>query len=576
MTSHYYNDTRPLRILPIPPSGRLSYTESAEPQELGHISLNNLTKNKIIDQVIGVVTGDKPAAKSRGSDFSKFLMIVDPSLYRPGESPISLNLFKPQENLLPDIREVGDIILCQFNGKAQAVSIKAVSSWATFDGDPNAPLEPRPTTWSENIRVNEQQRNIVRMLREWWHRQSAEAEAQQALSTKSPSMKSVRPLLTTAEITSDKFLDYVGESMQHNHHTIIKFMVHIHRLCPFTFSTMSDLIDKVTHDCSDPDPNRSLMTLYLTDYTENSLLDVDLGHNPLGVTGQRILRCNLWDQNVSAARAARITVGTFVFLRNAKSMLDDMGYLRLVVHGDKIRPEGANVTRIKEDDPRIEDLLKRRQEYRDTMAKERQIEERRAREEGERRAREKAEQARQPTYQTIIKHTSIMPTRIADVLRSQVPNKYRIKARVIDMWPSMLEKLARPYCKACNLTLEPARDLDTTCPHCAAPMFKDAYMYRFVFRIQDEHGTTMPVIVCLDDANVFLAGLPPTNLYENNCTLQALRNRLSKLCDLDAIARPLPDRPPPSGNPFLDWCVKSFVPDGGNRRQYRVFDTSTA
>jgi len=103
-------------------------------------------------------------------------------------------------------------------------------------------------------------------------------------------------------------------------------------------------------------------------------------------------------------------------------------------------------------------------------------------------------------------------------------------------------------------------------------MPKDAYVYRFVFRIEDEHGTTMSVIVCLDDANVFLAGLPPTNLYENNCTLQDLRNRLSKLCDLDAIACPLSDRPPP-GNPFVDWCVKSYVPDGDSRRQYRVFDT---
>lgn len=46
-------------------------------------------------------------------DFSKCLMIVDPSLYQLGESSISLNLFKPQMNLLPDIRGVGDIILCR-------------------------------------------------------------------------------------------------------------------------------------------------------------------------------------------------------------------------------------------------------------------------------------------------------------------------------------------------------------------------------------------------------------------------------------------------------------------------------
>lgn len=100
------------------------------------------------------------------------------------------------------------------------------------------------------------------------------------------------------------------------------------------------------------------MTLHLTDYTENSLLQIDLGHDHLGVAGRRILRCSLWDQNVAAARVSRITVGTFVFLRNARSMLDDTGYLRLVVHGDKIRPEGVNVMRIEEDDPRIKDLLK--------------------------------------------------------------------------------------------------------------------------------------------------------------------------------------------------------------------------
>ncbi|RUS30335.1 hypothetical protein BC938DRAFT_479540 [Jimgerdemannia flammicorona] len=570
--------------------------------DLGHIPLKNLVKSKIVD-LVGVVIAFKPTIKSRGTDYSKNLVIVDPSLCLPGENGLSLNLFRPQENLLPDVRNIGDIILCrkltvrvrfvgmythrnhinlhwhsslpnllhlrqiqEYNDKMQAVSIKAISTWATFDGNPDTPLEPRRSTWSEKTVIGEPQRKIVRVLREWWRVRNKELEQQGAIGGL-PLLRRPRPQLTTVEILKeDMFLDYVGEVV----------------------GCWSDY-------------GRPLMTLLLTDYTENPRLqDIEPGRNPMGVSGRRIVRCSLWDQN--ATRSQHINLASLVFLRNAKSELDGAGCLRLVVHGDKVHPDKVDVMRLREDDPRLSDLLRRRNEFQDAMREKEKVE-REVREEQERQAR--LEPTQQLVYQTVIKYQD-SPTRIANVLNSNEISTYRIRARVVDIGPLKLEGFTRPYCKECDSIFDPTPNRYTACPQCSASMTEDAYVYQFGFILKDEEGTELPVIVCWDDALDFLPGLPPAkyedcfdlhllnvvshrsyflihpcfhpsfSLYENNCTLQGLRSRLSKICHLDTILHKSPGYSA-RGHPIVDWAIKSYLPDENDNAhdmRFRVFKTS--
>ncbi len=54
----------------------------------------------------------------------------------------------------------------------------------------------------------------------------------------------------------------------------------------------------------------------------------------------------------------------------------------------------------------------------------------------------------------------------------------------------------------------------------------------------------------------FLNGIPPSNLYENNCSMQLLEQKIQKLT---------------VGESLIDCCLMSYFANG--KRRYRVFDT---
>ena len=117
--------------------------------------------------VFGVVTLHRPPSKSHGTDFSCTVEIMDETCR--GE-PLTCVLFHPKIERLPQQCAVGDIIclhrmnMKEYNGRLQGNCLRYGSS-ATFDGRPEATVEPRSGAGPHVFTEEEKQR--VSQLKQW-------------------------------------------------------------------------------------------------------------------------------------------------------------------------------------------------------------------------------------------------------------------------------------------------------------------------------------------------------------------------------------------------------------------------
>lgn len=141
--------------------------KSTKTTEYRYTKLDELQANTTVN-VFGVVKFARPPTKTRGSDFSMVLSIIDPSLHE-NDQKLKCLLFHREKDKLPFL-DVGKVVrlhrlkITQFHGDLQGQSGPGFS-WLAFDEDRESPT--RPVSSSSNFTFTEADINKVKELREW-------------------------------------------------------------------------------------------------------------------------------------------------------------------------------------------------------------------------------------------------------------------------------------------------------------------------------------------------------------------------------------------------------------------------
>ncbi|CAI2165199.1 16703_t:CDS:10 [Funneliformis geosporum] len=318
-----------------------------------------------------------------------------------------------------------------------------------------------------------------------------------------------------------------SSNSRHGNYTSItssRKRIKIQELLPGIFF---DLIAEIVMVCS----AEFKVDLYVSDFTENKLLGNReyRPNTPYGLYSRNILQITLWDEHVEDGE--KLQIGTFVHLRNLHSKRNTNDDLVAFLHGDR-EFKNKKIIVLDEQDADTRNVL----------------------EQNERSSCPELEHDyTEQSITRIICDKEIEITDIDDIKGYSEPaNLFRARGRVISVIPSNFEDFSQPYCHRCN------------------KMELTRFKYKFGLLFEDEHGVeTIPVLITKEDANTFLEGLPPVNLYKNQTVLQKLKRRMQNLLGnvLESQA---------GCGPLIDFCVRSYEIEDGNgnfKRIYRMFNT---
>ena len=136
-----------------------------------YIQLADLRPPKDKVDVFGVVKDFRPPMKSKGTDYYITMTLVDESSTEEG---VHCNIFNREENRLPHIQNIGDIVCLhrmyvnEYGGAPQLVG-KKYSSALCFDGHVGTKVAPRTGSISYTFTQEECER--VKQLKKWSQRQ---------------------------------------------------------------------------------------------------------------------------------------------------------------------------------------------------------------------------------------------------------------------------------------------------------------------------------------------------------------------------------------------------------------------
>ncbi|KXS19354.1 hypothetical protein M427DRAFT_448337 [Gonapodya prolifera JEL478] len=234
------------------------------------------------------------------TDWSLSLKVVDDSCLSDNDA-LQVNLFREDPNMLPRVRDIGDIVMFTqmrvqfFNERKQCVSTQL----STFNVLWSKDHQPIVGTYA----------NRIQDLSKWWR-------TQQSRFTRDLTHGPKRPTLETKDLNERiSYFDYIGKII--------------------------DIKNQL---------NRA--TIFLTDYTENHRIRSSVGSFEFPQTAT-IFSCTLWDENSKAASA--LSAGSYVLLRNVRLKVHEGG-LEGAMHGDS--RQRSKVTQLADNDSRLEPLQK--------------------------------------------------------------------------------------------------------------------------------------------------------------------------------------------------------------------------
>ncbi|KAG5445282.1 3-ketoacyl-CoA thiolase with broad chain length specificity [Clonorchis sinensis] len=139
--------------------------------------------------VIAVVKFHRAPVKTRGSGYSLFVTVTDPSLHG---AKLPCVFFNDALDKLPQVQCVGDVILMhrlivkEFRGECQGCGYGTVGFSATvFSGSTSDPLVPRPS--KANCSFGDEELRRVRELREWFNSPGCPVEREPIVDHNDPS-----------------------------------------------------------------------------------------------------------------------------------------------------------------------------------------------------------------------------------------------------------------------------------------------------------------------------------------------------------------------------------------------------
>ena len=277
------------------------------------------------------------------------------------ETSLTIRIFRPNMELLPDIKSNSDLILIRRVKMIRRDGhLLALSTFDTTWIISYAPTHPKGvpliTSYPSTLKIKADELAYFQGLREWW--------------------KSRRESFVSKGAAPDTYSSSQLSSSQRRRPGLIRDM---------QIGSFYDLAGVVVKTF----PGNGNYTVYLTDYTKNPMLhsyewggsrrigtggeddDFDytgrgrgLGNQDWpGPWGQYTLQVTLWDNHAVAANRL-FYVGAHVSLQNVRAKRNGDGKLEGTLNGDRQFPEKVMVSLIKNmDDPRVKQIAIRCKEY---------------------------------------------------------------------------------------------------------------------------------------------------------------------------------------------------------------------
>ncbi|GCB72567.1 hypothetical protein scyTo_0002064, partial [Scyliorhinus torazame] len=388
-------------------------------QDYTYVPLNQI-KDGVTVNVYGVVKFFKPPYRSKGTDFSSTVTIVDASNGR-----LNCVLFNGNADLLPKICKVGDVVrfhrikIQEFNNELQAINAAGFSA-LTFDGTLGAPMKPRTNSKSYQFTANDQR--TVEELRRW---------ANATISIHKPTVK-------LSEVKPAEYFDLTCQ-----------------------------LIAKAVVD-------RSAVLLKVWDGTKcpHTLRQVPVDMNTLEGDPADIHRlCKLtvdvliYDNHVGAAHSLK--VGTYLTIHNIhaklatlnaekpSTSLETVPEMEFHLHGGTSYGRGITVlpeecSDVQQLKQTLEPAISEDQDSLGDLTLLETLNTSRRPSAPERATATRVERCHQESATVLTAHQHIRTTSLRDVLDQTPPQKYRIRAKLANYEPKALHESVKLYCPKCH------------------------------------------------------------------------------------------------------------------------------
>ncbi|KAF2838039.1 hypothetical protein M501DRAFT_956178 [Patellaria atrata CBS 101060] len=375
-------------------------------------------------------------------------------------------------------------------------------------------------------------------------------------------------------------------------------------------------------------PDRGTLDLYITDYTSNSLLyeyvtpeeeeeldsyggngdswrhsTTNRPHKWEGPYGKLTLVVRLWQPHAEFADE-KVRPGDFVFLRNVRIKLSNMGKLEGQLNQDKQYPNKIDIKRFNDQrEERVQDVLTRKEKYFDHIKKLESKASKGPRKQRKKKAKKGIEQARnreeseqtanalnapepidtvmvdshRPNQHVECAHKDIRLTPLSNILNSlQLRGKlddgtavefpflnlrYRARVRVVDFYPSKLEDFALPLDDK-SYNNQESDQSESEVWHNSSPHKR--WEWAFYLLVEDavrtspkETPTRMKLLVNNDSAQ-YLLKLDATDLRQDKQRLKQLEEKLFILWgDLQERKSKGEDISPAHNNAF-ECCIREY------------------
>ncbi|OLL24907.1 Protection of telomeres protein 1 [Neolecta irregularis DAH-3] len=362
--------------------------------------------------VVGVIAAHRPVRLSKGTDYNCSMTICDPTRSLLG-SGLMCQMFRPNPKDLPDLKEDGDVLFLRslriqlHNSDNQGITTWN-TEWCTYS---------RKGSKTVGFVLSKEELSYAKELLNWWKNKGGTIAAAGIPASEIAAKPKSKGFTLVKDIQESRFYDIMGE--------IVKL---------FT-------------------GNGNPVTIYITDYTSNSLVhNVEWGTQQKwqGPYGKYTLQVSIWDIHAKAAQQT-LKEGGFCWIRNMRGKLNQDGQLEGALHGDRTYPDRINVGAIKPHDSRLGPLIDRKRNY--------QLHFEQEKEEYEREMRKKEEEM----ISSAIPGEGVANVEcgfnewplldIGDILAlTPHPRKFRTKAKVIDFMPDHLEDFSVRSCVACSVT----------------------------------------------------------------------------------------------------------------------------
>ncbi|KAK4518976.1 Proteasome subunit alpha type-3 [Mucor velutinosus] len=392
-----------------------------------------------------------------GSDPMYKLLVIDPTL-NPDDS-YTCNFFVHDENM-PEIKK-GSIVLLknafvqEYRRKPQLTKNR-YTEFALFDDESGNCFTSKGFCWKAG------DQEIYAAFRNW----SQALKLQNGFSANSHStVPRGRQIVTTAQIQEDdaKYFNYVG--------MIVGFF-----------------------EAKEHPPQRRVIKL--TDYTRNphplTRLEDMADDGTLGnITNDMTVSCTLYDKH---AECGPFSFGDYVFLDNCTR--NTRNEMQLEIRVSFTPGDGEHVKKLDMDDPRLQPLLQRKREHEASLYQSpSQISE----------TAVNLMRSRIPSQQTLVP--------IKQLLEKEEPGVEYIRVTIEKQKPSELTTWLKSYCSHCKITSVPTRfEEPDACSRCGNMMKP---VYRAMFKVRDDSGSELAVLVMDEQADKLFKDLPAPRLKKN-------------------------------------------------------------